>query len=694
MNIEGTPDGRLAIPGFSADLSKLQPIHSGSRHQLYRFRRLSAAVIIKRDAPESTSERAAASVRHEFELLRDITLPGIVRVLGLVDTGSGLALAMEDAGDSNLALRMQSGPLSIAACLDVAVQLAEAVARLHDAQIIHRDIHPGNVVWDSEREVATLCDFAIARTLPTLVMESPNPNQLEGTLPYMSPEQTGRTGRSVDWRADLYSLGATFYELLTGTPPFVGRDAGALAHAQIARLARPPHELNSQVPLTLSRLVLKLLEKDPEQRYQSATALAEDLQEAKKQWLRSSTIEPFPLAAHEVPRGLSIPDKLYGRDEELQSLADAFARTCAGGRELVLVTGGPGIGKSALVDRLRPSVSQAPGYYAAGKFDQLQRSVPFSGLAQALRSLVRQLLTESETALERWRARIEDAVAPNGQLLIALMPELDRLLGPQPPVLEVGPVESRNRFHLLLTRFLRVFAQPEHPFVLFLDDLQWVDAASLQLLEQWVSDAASHHLLVIGAYRDNEVGASHPLALCLSALRDTGCDIHTIHLKQLDASAIAQLAADTFAEDIARMRFLADLVVRKSAGNPFFVRRLLHSMHAQGLFRFLSDSHRWTWDESEIERAPIADNVLDLMMLTIDRLPRSAQQLLETGACIGHQFELGTLAELTDLSLKAVTEQLWPAIEDGLLVPVHDGKRHWRTIPILRRRVWHWRHTL
>jgi predicted ATPase/signal transduction histidine kinase/ActR/RegA family two-component response regulator len=673
VNEEGRFDDFLAISGPIPDLASLQPIHSGLRHKLYRCGRIGAAVVLKLDAAELTGASAAASVRHQFELLRHIKLPGIVRVLGLVDTGRGLALAMEDAGDRNLAQLTQSGPLSITAFLNVAIQLAEAVARLHDARIIHRDIHPGNVVWNSESEVATLCDFAIARTLPTLVMESPNPKQLEGTLPYMSPEQTGRTGRSVDWRADLYSLGATFYETLTGAPPFAGGDATALAHAQIARLARPVHEINPHVPLALSRIVLKLLEKEPEHRYQSATALAEDLRDARTQWLRSATIEPFPLASHEVPRGLTVPDRLYGRDEELQSLTDAFARTRNGGRELVLVTGGPGIGKSALVDHIRPAVSDGHGYYAAGKFDQLQRSVPFSGLAQALRSLVRQLLTESEASLDGWRERIDHAVAPNGRLLVAIVPELERLIGPQPPILEAGPVESINRFRLVVTRFLRVFARPEHPLVLFLDDLQWIDAASLQLLEQWVSDAASHHLLVIGAYRDNEVGPSHPLALSLSGLRDAGCDIHTIHLKPLGSDAIAQLAADTFGEPAARMRFLADLIIRKSAGNPFFVRRLLHLMYAQGLFRFLSDTHRWTWDESEIERAPISDNVLDLMVLAIDRLPLTAKQLLETGACIGHQFELGTLAELTDRSMEAATEELWPAIEDGLVVRVHEA---------------------
>ncbi len=480
MNDDGQVGDHFAISGLVADLSKLDRIHSGFRHKLYRGRISDTPIVVKASSAELPREGAVASVRHEYELLRELKLPGIIRVHGVAPAGNCLALLMEDAGETNLAALIRSRRLSIADFLNIAVQLADAVARLHVVRIIHRDIHPGNIVWNSESKVATLCDFAIARTLPTLAMESPNSKQLEGTLLYMSPEQTGRTGRSIDWRADLYSLGATFYEMLAGTPPFAEGDAVALAHAQIARRARPPHEINSQVPLTLSRIVLKLLEKEPEQRYQSANALADDLREAEKQWLRSTTIEPFPLASREVPRGLSIPDKLYGRDEELQSLADAFARTCAGGREFVLVTGGPGIGKSALVERLRPSVAACHGYYAAGKFDQLQRSVPFSGLAQALRSLIRQLLMESETSLMRWREQIEDAVAPNGQLLVVIAPELESILGPQPPVLEVGPVEARNRFHVMLTRFLRVFAQPEHPLVLFLDDLQWVDAASLQ----------------------------------------------------------------------------------------------------------------------------------------------------------------------------------------------------------------------
>lgn len=671
MHVVGQFGRYTSILSLDKNLSDLECIHSGPRHSLYRGERSGAAVVIKANAAPSV--RADASLKHEYQILRDVQLPGIVKVFGLIDTGSGVGLAMEDLDGSDLTQAFQSAPFSVALFLNIAVQLAEALSRLHEARIIHCDIHPGNIVWNPESEIATLCDFALAKTLPMPALDSPNPNELEGTLAYMSPEQTGRTGRLVDRRADLYSLGATFYQMLTGSPPFAERDAVALVHAQIARLARPPHELNSHVPLMLSRLVVRLLEKEPTDRYQTAQALAADLRELRRQWLQTGVIQPFPLAVHEVPRGLNIPEQLYGRDDELQSLSAAFTRASAGGRELVLVTGGPGIGKSALVDRLGPSINDVHGYYAAGKFDQLQRSVPFSGLADALRGLVRQLLTEPEAALVGWRERIEEAVTPNGQLLVTIVPELERILGQQPEVPDVGPIEARNRFQLLIMRFLRVFAQPEHPFVLFLDDLQWVDAASLQLIVQCASDATNHHLLIIGAYRDGEVGPSHALTLSLATLRDAGCDIHTIHLEPLRSNAIAQLAADTFGVDAARLNFLAELLIRRSSGNPFFVRRLLHLMHAQGLVRFNADSQSWTWNESEIELVPISDNVLDVMMLAIDRMPSQTKRLLETGSCIGYRFDLDTLSELTDLSPSALTDLLRPAIEDGLLIQVRDA---------------------
>jgi predicted ATPase len=389
----------------------------------------------------------------------------------------------------------------------------------------------------------------------------------------------------VDSRTDLCSLGASFYEMLTGRPPFASRDPIELVHAHIARRPLPPHELNPDAPIALSRIVLKLLEKEPEQRYQTAEGLAIDLCEVRSQWLGGGTVIPFPLGQRDVPRALSVPDKLYGRDEELRTLREAFARVRQGGRELVLVTGAPGVGKSALVRHLGPAAAEHRGFYIAGKFDQLQRSIPFSGLAQAFRELVRQLLTEADPALAAWRERIEAAVAPNGQVLVDIVPELERMLGPQPAVPEVGPVESKNRFHLVFAQFLRVFAQPEHPLVLFLDDLQWADAASLQLLERWLGDAAGHHLLLLGAYRDNEVGSSHPLALSLAELRGAEVPVGEIHLGSIGADDVSQLVAEAVNEDVAKTRPLADLIMHKTAGNPFFVRRLLHLLHAQGLIR-------------------------------------------------------------------------------------------------------------
>ncbi len=638
---------------------------------LYRDGRCDTSIVIKVSAVAEAN--ALARLRSEFEMLHQLNLPGIVKVLGLVETGHDIGMAMDDLGGASLARVCESGPVSIQLFLEIAAQLGETLSRLDEAQVIHRDIHPGNIVWNSQTGIATLCDFGLARTLPILALASPNPNELEGTLAYMSPEQTGRTGKSVDRRADLYSLGATLYHLLTGLPPFLEDDTVALVHAQIARRPKPPDELDAQVPSVLSNILLKLLEKEPNDRYQSAQALTADLREAKRQWLQDGTIQSFPLAAHEAPRSLTIPDKLYGRDDELDKLTAAFARVSAGERELVLVTGGPGIGKSALVDRLGASVGDHHGYYAAGKFDQLQRSVPFSGLADALRGLVRQLLTESEAALQAWRERIEDAVTPNGRLLIGIVPELERILGPQPEVSEVGPVEARNRFQMLIARFLRVFAKPGHPFVLFLDDLQWVDAASLQLITQCAADAASRHLMIIGAYRDGEVGPSHLLARALTGLRDVGCNFHMIHLAPLCAGAIAQLSADTFGKDAARQDVLVDLLIRKSAGNPFFIRRLLHQMCSQDLIHFDRQARCWRWNATEIEQAPISDNVLDMMVLAIEQLPPQARRLLEIGACIGHRFDLAMLSDLTDVMPQDLTEQLRSAFDDGLLVQSSDA---------------------
>ncbi|MGE3457613.1 MAG: AAA family ATPase [Kofleriaceae bacterium] len=650
----------------------ITPLHRGRRHTLVRATHGARTIVIKQPAAEPPAPSAIASLRHEYEILRELNAPGIVRAVDLVPISGGLGLVVDDAGPRDFAHWIDAGCPSMSDFFEISIQLADIVARVHEARIVHRDLNPSNLIWDAEARRLTLVDFGIATTLSGLTVETTGPSQLEGTLGYISPEQTGRTGRSVDSRSDLYSLGATLYELLVGAPPFGSGDPVALVHAHLARRPNGPHEVNADVPRALSNIVLMLLEKEPERRYQTADALASDLREASRQWSRSQTIAPFPLADHDVPRDLAIADKLYGRATEIRTLEHAFARASTGGRELVLVAGAPGIGKSALVNHLERSAIEHRGRYIAGKFDQLQRSVPFSGLASAFRALVRQLLTEPRVTLASWRDRIQAAVTPNGQVLIEVVPELARILGPQPTVAELGPVEAKNRLNLVVTAFLRAFARPDHPLALFLDDLQWIDAASLQLLEHWIRDVKSKHLLLIGAYRDTEVEASHPLARSLGELRAAGTKVHEIQLGPIGVDDVAQLIGDAFSQDATRTRPLAELVVRKTAGNPFFVRRLLHQLHADQLIRFEPRTRTWHWDVAELESAPVSDNVLDLMTQAIDRLPQPTRTLLQLGACIGHRFDLGTVAEVSGLPRTTATDQLWPALEDGLLLPLRD----------------------
>ena len=568
-----------------------------------------------------------------------------------------------------------STPAFVAQFLDIAAQLARAVAELHQGGMVHRALNPANIGWNGAIGPGCLIGFSDDHAVVP-----------ETDLAYISPEQTGRTGRSVDTRTDLYALGAIFHALLTGAPPFIAADPIELVHAHLARRPLPVHAHNPALPVVLSDLILKLLEKEPERRYLTADALVADLEEIAAQWARTGAVEPFALAIHDVPRELSISDQLYGRAREIAILRDAFERACAGRRELVLVTGDPGIGKSVLVSCLAQPVAASDGYFIVGKFDPLQRGEPYAGLVQVLRTLLRTLLTEPDAALAAWRQRIQAAVSSNGQLLVDMLPEIAAILGPQAPVPAQVPApeppESRNRVRQVLTSFLGVFARPEHPFALFLDDLQWLDAASLELIRQWLADGKTGHLLIVGAYRDTEAGQSHARVLT-DALRGTGAVAANIALKPLQADHVAALVADALHQDVARCAALATLLETKTAGNPFFIRRLLRMLHDDGLIGFDAAARAWRWDLDQIRRAPVSDNVLDLMVRTIDRLPGTTQELLQAGACIGHRFDLGALAELTGRTRANIMHELWPALDDGLLLPLREALPTGpRTVPL------------
>ena len=653
---------------------QIPPFYDNRRYTFQRVQHQSQRLVIKSAQTGQGSADAISSLRHEYELLQDLDLPGVVKVCALIEENHTLEMVMEDAGEQNLAARVASGPLPTADLIEVASQLAQALAGLHAAGIVHRNIHPANIAWDAAACKASLLDFQAAMPLAAPPADQPGLAHPEGELAYMSPEQTGRTGRTVDARSDLYSLGATLYELATGRPPFTAGDPVELVHAHLARRPRPPHAVHAGVSPVLSAIILKLIEKEPERRYPGAESLLADLREAGRQWSQTGELAPFPLAGRDLPRRLSVPDKLYGRNAESEALRLAFDRACAGQRELVLVTGVPGIGKSALVRQLQEEVIGQRGRFVAGKFDQLQSNVPFAGLRQAFRALVRQLLTEPEAVLAAWCARIQEAAAPNGQVLLDLIPEIGRMLGPQPPLTELGPVEAKNRFIQVFTSFLDLFARPGQPLVMFLDDLQWMDAASLQLVEQWMV-GGSGSLLLIGAYRDTEVGPAHPLAQALAALRESGVRLSSVHVAGIGLEEVRTLLADTLGQASDDCAALAGLVLAKTAGNPFFIRRLLHSLHLEGLIRFDPQSLAWRWDMDEVGRAPVGDNVLDLMVQSIARLPEATRHLLQVAACVGHAFEVGRLADATERSHAAAMDELRPALDDGLLLPAGDAGR-------------------
>ncbi|MFT3765069.1 MAG: trifunctional serine/threonine-protein kinase/ATP-binding protein/sensor histidine kinase [Minicystis sp.] len=659
-----------ALPGYSA----VELIHHRRRHRVFRARRVSDGhpVVIK-TYPSVPTARGTADLRHEWEVLAGLDLPGIVRAISLERLGAGLALILEDAGPNNLAEGLAAGPPPLTEVLDWAVQLAEVVGRLHGARRIHRDINPSNIILDETATRVTLVDFDTATTLAALEAYGVSPAAVEGTLPYLSPEQTGRTGRGVDYRTDFYALGATFYEMLTGAPPFDSEDPLELVHAHLARRPVPAHQRDARVPTLLSEIVAKLLAKAPEERYQSAEALVADLCEARERWKRTGAIEPFPLARRDAPRDLRIPEKLYGRGAEVRALLDAFSRAAQGHRALLLVTGDPGIGKSALVRHAHAELAERQAILVSGKFDQLQRAVPYSGLIAAFRGLFQQLLAEDERALAAFRARIAEAVGPNGRVLAEVLPEVELVLGAQPEVPSLGPAETQNRFLLVFQRFVRAFAREASPLLLFLDDLQWVDPASLKLIEHLLGDPEEKWLLVVGAYRDAEIGREHPLRHALDNLRASGLAMDAIHLGPLTVKHVVELCVDTLASAAERVRPLAELVTHKTLGNPFFVRRLLHALHAEGSLRFNPVSGAWDWDIGAISAVATSDDVVDLMVRALHRLPPGCRNLVALAACVGNTVDLGLLATVHGTSRPKAVDTLWPALDDGLLLPLGDA---------------------
>ncbi|WP_318670628.1 AAA family ATPase [Nostoc flagelliforme] len=547
-------------------------------------------------------------------------------------------------------------------------------------------MNPSNIVYNPETEQLKVIDFGISTCLSRENQTVGNIERLEGTLAYISPEQTGRMNRGIDYRSDFYSLGATFYELLTNQLPFITTDSIELVHCHIAQQPVPPHELvetlnltSQPIPKAVSDIVMKLLAKTPEERYQSAWGIKADLETCRDRLESLGQIDEFCLATQDVCDRFVIPEKLYGREKEVTQLLTTFERVSQGSSEIMLVSGYSGIGKSALVNEIHKPILRQRGYFISGKFDQLQRDIPYAAIALAFQNLIRQLLTESEAALQIWKLELLAALNPNAQVIIDVIPEVEQIIGKQLPVEQLGATETQNRFNLFFQRFITVFAQKEHPLVIFIDDLQWADLASLKLIELLITNADDQYLLIIGAYRDNEVDATHPLMQTLEQIQKEGARFNNILLQPLEIQYINQLIADTLNCSTEKSKYLAYLLSNKTQGNPFFLTQLLQYMVREKNLSFDHNKNCWHWNIKEIERVGITENVVDLTIGKITKLDEKTQNILQLAACIGNQFNLEVLSVVNNKSQIITARELQSALEAGLILPLSNDYK----IPLL-----------
>ncbi len=656
----------------STDYGNLEKIHESKRTIVYRARLVADGrrVVLKTLRGPYPAPELAARFRRELEATRRARGPGAIEALGLDTFGDTVAIVLEDFGGTSLATDWTARRPSLEGQLRLAARIVDALARVHERDLVHKDVNPSNVVWNDATGEVKLIDFGISATRPRSNVPLTGTNAIEGTLHYIAPEQTGRMNRALDYRADFYSLGATLYELLTGRTPFSGDDPIELVHAHIARVPIAPHEL-AGIPRALSDVVMRLLAKNAEDRYQSAFGIRADLLECAEQLAKTGRIEPFPLGRFDVVERLQIPQRLYGRDADTKALREAFDRVAAGAFEVVVVTGYSGIGKTSLVHEIHPAITARGGHLVSGKFDQLERNVPYASLIQAFSQRLRQVLGESDAEVARWRTRLAQAVGDQGRVLTDVVPELEHLIGPQAPAEALPPAEAENRFHFAFRAFARALASVEHPLVLFLDDLQWADLPSIKLLERLAADADTTHLLILGAYRDNEVGPAHPLQLALETIAKQR-PLSTIVLGPLTREDVRALVADALHRRAPETASLADACFAKTGGNPFFVTQLFESLHEARILKLDLEAGRWRWDVAEVQAYGVSDDVVAFMTHKIRRLGPEAQAALQLAACIGATFDLATLAVVQERTPEEAAAQIAEAVALGLVLPLDE----------------------
>jgi histidine kinase len=660
-----------------ADYQITETLSKGKHFSIYRAREKnrSTSVVLKVQAKESLRNNdMRRSLKREFRYLQSVNSPYVVKARKRFMYHGASVLLLEDIDWVPLKDVIAGKSLPIDKFLEIAVKVSLGLAAVHRRNIVHKDMNPANIIVGSRwQRVVKIISFDTAATYDARVAYTGNPEGLVGTLPYISPEQTGRMNRKVDRRSDLYSLGATFYEMLTGRTPFPECSPLEMVYNHLAREPEPPHKLNPDIPAVLSVIILKLLAKNPEERYQSAEGLIYDLE-----IFRSRKHLDFKLGVKDFSGKLQIPERLYGRQKEIQLLLDAYRRLGSGKRELIMVTGAPGTGKSALVNEIHKLIAGERGYFISGKFDQLQRKIPYSAITQAFNQLCQLLLAEPQEELSRWKELVQKAVGKLGKVLTDMIPMLEAIIGTQPPVTPLGGRETQKRFNYVFLRFLSFISSEDHPLVLFIDDWQWADIASLDLLQRIIEDEAGQYIFCIGAYRDNEVTGAHPLTVTLEEMEKQRIHIHTLPLKNLSRENVNEWLWDTVSgtysdsEPGGELKALTRLIYGKTQGNAFFTIQFLQNLYAKQLLCFDFTRNRWTWDVEEIEKQNITDNVVDMLVIKIQTLPSTTQEALKLAACIGNVFHLGTLSVISAKTVDWLEKVLETALIEQLVYPLDN----------------------